>query len=141
MTLIAGVLFSTTAVAETVFATPEKNGCMLYTICNAEDTNGACAGASENYATLQGTIYHTAMVTYVQTGGADGWTITLYNVAQGTGYDGTQRTQLNTTVLSVTNGLSFSWMAPMGDVHADVATLTDDTVTLLIKSCPAAIGG
>jgi hypothetical protein len=121
----------------------DKKGCKIYTLCDGNLLAQTCGGSgTERYIRMEGAQIYTAMVTYTTVDAADGWTIELFNVAQGEGYS-TQRTALNPTLLSVANGLSFSWAAPMGDVHADRAVVdgadppTDnDSVTVQIKTCP-----
>jgi len=138
-TIIAIMLVAASATAANfqVSGSEEKKGCKIFRICDAETAAAVCGNATPRFARLEGMQIHTAMVSYVQTGGADGWTITLYNVAQGAEYSATQRTQINPTAMSVANGLTFSWAGPMGDLHAVRANAGDDTVTVDIKSCPA----
>jgi hypothetical protein len=124
--------------AETEIAGASLGGnCVVYTLCNAQAANGTCGGSgNERFIRPQAARIFTAIASYAQTGGADGWTVKLYNAKRGSGYEATQRTLINSLYdISVATTLTYSFAGPMGDIHAVVAGLSNDTVTITIHAC------
>jgi len=132
---LAALLVCPAFAADTIIApTTDHKGCKIWKLCDDQAAGTVCVtGALNNI--VRATNEYSFSAWADESDSDEAWTIKIYDKAPGSGYDGTDRTLLNTSDMTPT-AMKFSWDGLSGDLHAVLGGTLTNGVTLTIKGCP-----
>ena len=111
-------------------------GCRSWVLCNAQEAAGTCISSGPLNNILKAGNEYTWSAWADTSTSVEAWTVKLYDVTRGSGYQ-TTRTLINASGDITPSNFKFSWNGISGDIHAIIGgTLTSGNVTVVIKGCP-----